>query len=95
MIRVDETVLEKAERLAKVKMEPSERERTMREMEKLLAYAEKLNEVDTEGVQPLSHGEPGERGLREDVGTNPDGRDALLMNVPKQSEKCPVVPKTV
>lgn len=95
MIKIDETVLEKAELLAKLKTEPSEREKTMREMEKLLAYTEKLNEVDTEGVEPLSHGEPGERSLREDVVTNPDGREQLLANVPKQSGNCPVVPKTV
>ncbi len=95
MIKIDETALEKTELLAKLRTEPSERERTMREMEKLLAYAEKLNEVDTEGVQPLSHGEPGEAFLREDEETNTNGKESFLSNVPKQSEDCPVVPKTV
>lgn len=95
MIKIDETVLEKAELLAKLKTEASEREKTMLEMEKLLAYAEKINEVDTEGVEPLSHGEPGGRSLREDTVTNPDGREQFLTNVPEQSDHCPVVPKTV
>ena len=45
MIKIDEAVLEKAEILAKLRIEPSEREKTMREMEKLLVYTEKLNEL--------------------------------------------------
>ena len=38
MVKVDETVLEKAEVLSKLQIAPSERERTMREMEMMLAY---------------------------------------------------------
>ena len=78
MVHVDEKTLEKAELLSKLKIASSERERTMTEMEKLLAYVERLNEVDTEGVLPLSHGEPGEGSLREDVVTNPDGKEDTL-----------------
>lgn len=95
MIKIDEAVLEKAELLAKLKIKVSERERTMKEMEKLLLYTEKLNEIDTEGVLPLSHGEPGGESLREDVITNPDGKEQILANVPEQRNDCPVVPKTV
>ena len=95
MIRIDEAVLKKAELLSKLKIAPAEREKTMTEMEKLLAYAEKLNEVDTEGVLPLSHGEPGECSLREDTVTNPDGRNGTLLQAPKQTDGQFVVPKTV
>ena len=95
MVHVDEKTLEKAELLSKLKIAPDQRERTMREMETLLAYVERLNEVDTEEVLPLSHGEPGASSLREDVVTNPDGREAALFNAPKQREGQFVVPKTV
>ena len=95
MIKIDETVLEKVELLAKLKIEPSEREKTMQEMEKLLKYTEKLNEVDTEGVMPLSHGEQAECSFREDTVTGVDGRDGLFANVPEQREGCLTVPKTV
>lgn len=95
MIKIDEAALEKAELLSKLKIEPSERKRTMKEMEKLLAYAEKLNELDTEGVEPLSHGVWSETAFREDVVTNPDGKDALLFGAPKQKDGQIVVPKTV
>ena len=95
MVSVDEKTLEKAELLSKLKIAPSERERTMREMETLLAYVERLNEVDTEGVLPLSHGEPGESSLREDIVTNLDGRADSLLNAPEQKDGQFVVPKTV
>lgn len=95
MVHVDEKILEKAELLSKLKMAPDQRERTMSEMEKLLAYVERLNEVDTEGVRPLSHGEPGERSLREDRVTNPDGKADTLLNAPEQRNGQFVVPKTV
>lgn len=95
MVYVDEKTLEKAELLSKLKIAPSERERTMREMETLLAYVERLNEVDTEGVLPLSHGEPGESSLREDKVTNPEGREDSLFNAPEQRNGQFVVPKTV
>lgn len=95
MVHVDEKTLEKAEMLSKLKIAPSERERTMTEMEKLLAYVERLNEVDTEGVLPLSHGEPGEGSLREDTVTNSDGKKETLLNAPEQKGGQFVVPKTV
>jgi len=95
MVSVDEKTLEKAELLSKLKIAPDERERTMGEMETLLAYMERLNEVDTEGVLPLSHGESGESSLREDVVTNPDGSAEALMNAPEQKNGQFVVPKTV
>lgn len=95
MIKIDEAVLEKAELLAKLKIDVAERERTMNEMEKLLLYTEKLNEIDTEGVLPFSYGEPGKATLREDEVTNPDGKAQTLANVPVQRNDCPVVPKTV
>lgn len=95
MVKVDEKTLEKAELLSKLQMAPDQRERTMQEMERLLAYAERLNEANTEGVLPLSHGEPGEVSLREDTVTNPDGKTDALSNAPIQKDGQFVVPKTV
>ncbi len=95
MVNVDEKTLEKAEMLSKLKIAPSERERTMREMETLLSYVERLNEVDSEGVLPLSHGEPGESRLREDTVAKTNGREDALSNAPEHRDGQFVVPKTV
>ncbi len=95
MVKIDEEALEKAELLAKLKLEGDERERAKAEMERLLLYVEKLNELDTENVAPLSHGAKAECRFREDVVTSPDGRTATLANAPKQRDGQFVVPKTV
>jgi len=95
MVKVDENALKKAELLSKLKMASSERERTMREMETLLSYVERLNEVDTEGVVPLSYGEFCENRFREDEVTNPNGKEEALFNAPEQKNGQFVVPKTV
>ena len=94
-MKVDETILQKAELLAKVTIEPSERKKTMEEMEKLLRYAEKLNELDTGDIDPLLHQREEENRFREDEVTEPDGRFDLLKNVPEQRDGRIVVPKTV
>ena len=95
MVHVDEKTLEKAELLSKLKIAPTEREHTIREMETLLAYVERLNEVDTEGVLPLSYEAQGSSGLREDRVTNCGGQEAVLRNAPAQKNGQLVVPKTV
>lgn len=95
MIKVDETVLQKAELLAKVTIEPSERQKTMKEMEKLLCYAEKLNELDTDQIDPLVHHREEENRFREDVVTGTDGREDTLCNAPGQRNGQITVPKTV
>ena len=95
MIKVDETILQKAELLAKVTIEPSEREKTMKEMEKLLQYAELLNQLDTAGTDPLVHHREGGNPFREDIVTGMDGRDDMLTNAPEHRKGQIVVPKTV
>lgn len=95
MIKIDERVLQKAELLAKVTIEPCERKKTMEEMEKLLRYAEKLNALDTKDTDPLLNLGNEENRFREDAVTSPDGREDALKNAPEQRDGQFVVPKTV
>ena len=64
-------------------------------MEKILTYVEKLNELDTEGIEPLAHTFSVGNVFREDVVTNNDDRDAMLANAPGCKEGQYQVPKTV
>ena len=63
-------------------------------MGKMLDYIDKLNELDTSGVEPMSHVFPVNNVFREDVVTNGDDRDNLLANAPEQKDGCYKVPKT-
>lgn len=95
MRRIDDATLEKMEILAKLELKEAEKKRTLEEMEKLLDYADKINELDTEGIAPLPHCVADGNVFREDTVTNPDGKEAALRNAPKQKDGQFVVPKTV
>ena len=60
-----------------------------------LDYIDTLNELDTEGIEPMSHVFPVNNVFREDVVTNGDGSKDTLKNAPLQKEQCFKVPKTI
>ena len=63
-------------------------------MGSMLDYIDKLNELVTEGVEPMSHVFPVNNVFREDVITNADDREQMLANAPQKKEGTYMVPKT-
>ena len=53
------------------------------------------NELDTTGVEPMSHVFPVQNVFREDVVVNGDDRENILKNAPEEKDGSFVVPKTV
>ena len=76
--------------LAKLELSPEEKEEA-----KMLDYIDKLNELDTTGVEPMSHVFPVNNVFRKDVVTNGDDRDEILANAPAKKDGAFMVPKTV
>lgn len=93
--KIDEATMDNVEILAKLALTPQERQKAMDEMEKILTYVEKLNELDTDQAEPLVHILPDVNVFREDEVTNGDGRKDSLINAPKAKEDQYIVPKTV
>lgn len=81
--------------LAKLELSESEKEAAMEDMSRMLDYIDKLNELDTVGVEPMSHVFPVSNVFREDVVTNGDERDQMLANAPDSKDGAFKVPKTV
>ena len=81
--------------LAKLELSGEEKEQAKKDMESMLDYVDKLNELDTDGVEPMSHVFPVNNVFREDVVTNGDGSKDTLKNAPLQKEQCFKVPKTI
>ena len=79
--------------LAKLELK-EEKEQAKKDMESMLDYIDKLNELDTEGVEPLSHVFPVHNVFREDEVTNGDDRENMLKNAPQKKEGTYMVPKT-
>lgn len=80
--------------LAKLELSDDEKEKAKEDMGKMLDYIDKLNELDTSGVEPMSHVFPVNNVFREDVVTNGDDRENILKNAPEERDGAFVVPKT-
>ena len=93
--RIDDEIMENVCILAKLSLKGRELESSREEMQKMLDYVQKLDELDTEQVPPLTHIFGDVNVFREDVVTNRESRDAMLANAPKVKEGQLQVPKTV
>lgn len=80
--------------LAKLELTGEEREQAKQDMGKMLDYIDKLGELDTTGVEPMSHVFPVQNVFREDVVTNGDGSAQTLQNAPEEKDGMFVVPRT-
>ena len=83
------------EKLGRIRLTDEEKEKALIDLRSILGYIDKLNELDTDSVEPLSHAFPITNVYREDIVTNSDQRDAILSNAPAQKDGCFKVPKTV
>lgn len=92
-IITDETI-EYVGILAKLELSKEEKEQAKKDMGSMLDYIDKLNELDTANVEPMSHVFPVQNVFREDVITNGDDRDAITSNAPEERDGAFVVPKT-
>ena len=81
--------------LAKLELSAEEKEAAKSDMGRMLDYIDKLNELDTSGVEPMSHVFPVHNVFREDVVENGDGHDDTLANAPSAKDDGFKVPKTI
>ena len=95
MNRIDDETIEYVGILAKLELDGQEKEDAKADMEKMLTFVEKMNELDTSGVEPMSHVFDVNNVLREDVVTNGDGSEDALKNAPKQKDGQYMVPITI
>ena len=66
--------------LAKLELSAEEKEQAKKDIGRMLDYVDKLNELDTASVEPMSHVFPVHNVFREDVVTNGDDRENMLKN---------------
>lgn len=90
----DETI-EYISILAKLELSQEEKEQAKTDMGRMLDYIDKLNELDTEGVEPMSHIFPVNNVFREDIVSESGDREAILSSAPETKDNCYKVPKTV
>lgn len=93
--KISDETIEYVGILAKLELSDEEKEAAKADMEKMLDYIDTLGELDTTGIEPMSHVFPVNNVFREDVVTNPDGREETLANAPQRKEDSFEVPRTI
>ncbi len=91
---IDDETIEYVGILAKLDLSPQEKEAAKKDMGRMLDYFDKLAELDTEDVEPMSHIFPVQNVFREDVVTNGDDSANILKNAPGCKDNMFRVPKT-
>lgn len=92
---IDDETIEYVGILAKLELSQEEKEAAKKDMGRMLDYIDQLNELDTSGVEPMSHVFPIHNVFREDVVGEAGDREAVLKNAPERTDEAFVVPKII
>jgi aspartyl-tRNA(Asn)/glutamyl-tRNA(Gln) amidotransferase subunit C len=82
-------------RLARLELAPDEERRLQIDMSEMLGYVDKLNELDTDNVEPTAQVGDSGTPVREDLVTNHAAADAMLANAPAREGFFFKVPKII
>lgn len=94
-MKIDREALQKIAHLARLEVKPEEEAALLASMESVLTWMEQLDELDTEGVEPLTHMTDEVNNWREDVAKNALSRQDGLNNAPSHDEAYIRVPKVI
>jgi aspartyl-tRNA(Asn)/glutamyl-tRNA(Gln) amidotransferase subunit C len=83
----------KVAKLARLQLSEADVARFTQQLGQVLGYVEMLNELNTDGVEPLAHPLEIQNVLREDVPVPSLPREAALSNAPKSDGRCFLVPQ--
>jgi aspartyl-tRNA(Asn)/glutamyl-tRNA(Gln) amidotransferase subunit C len=81
--------------LARLSLQEEEKDLYAKQLDQILSYIEKLNELNTDGVEPTSHSMPITNPMREDVVKESLSQEAALSNAPEKEQGCFKVPKII
>ena len=83
------------EKLARITLTEDEEKKVGNELQDIFTYIDMLNELDTDGVEAMSHCFPVTNVMREDEVQPSMSADEIVANAPESQDGCFVVPKTV
>ncbi|MBI5117070.1 Asp-tRNA(Asn)/Glu-tRNA(Gln) amidotransferase subunit GatC [Candidatus Poribacteria bacterium] len=95
-MKITREMIDHVAKLARLKFGERELEGFISQLNEILQYVEKLNELDTSGVPPTSHMFFEKTPMREDkVRDVPSPTDKLIENAPRREENFYVVPRVI
>ncbi|OUT70308.1 MAG: aspartyl/glutamyl-tRNA(Asn/Gln) amidotransferase subunit C [Planctomycetaceae bacterium TMED10] len=84
--------VQKIASLARLRITDQEAETLAAQLAQVITYIEQLNEVDTEGVEPMAHAIEQVNVLAEDTARDSFSREQMLRNAPSCDDECYRVP---
>jgi aspartyl-tRNA(Asn)/glutamyl-tRNA(Gln) amidotransferase subunit C len=92
---VNDALVDKLAHLSRLKFEDVEKEEIKKDLQKMIAFVEKLNELDTTAVEPLLHLTGEINILREDEVKGSISCEDAFKNAPSHDEQFFKVPKVI
>lgn len=94
-MKLDQQTTQKLAELSRLEFNEHELSDIQKDLEQMIGFVEKLNEINTEGVTPLTHISEEENQLREDVVSPSIDIETALKNAPASNERFFTVPKVI
>lgn len=94
-MEVNDAMVDKLAHLARLKFNEAEKQEIKTDLQRMIVFVEKLNELDLENVEPLLHMSNETNVLREDEVKGSVSRDEALKNAPVHDEQFFKVPKVI
>ncbi len=94
-MEVNDTLVDKLANLARLQFDNTEKSAIKNDLQRMIQFVEKLNELDTTGVSPLLHMSDNINALREDEIKGSISREDGLKNAAKKDSQFFKVPKVI
>ncbi len=95
MSKIDHKTVDEVAHLARLEFDAAGKDAMVKDMNNMLAFVEKLNELDTTGVEPLIYMTDESNVLREDVVKETITQKEALLNAPKKDSDYFKAPKVI
>lgn len=94
-MEVNEALVDKLAHLARLEFNGEEKQHIISDLQRIFGFVEKLQEVDTKGVEPLIYMSEERNVLRADVAKSDLAKKDALLNAPKKDSDYFRVPKVI
>ncbi len=94
-MKIDDALIDRLSILSKLKFEGADHTQIKENLERMLEFVDKLNELDTEGVEPLIYITDEVNRLRKDEASSAFTQEEALRNAPSKDSYYYKVPKVI
>jgi aspartyl-tRNA(Asn)/glutamyl-tRNA(Gln) amidotransferase subunit C len=84
MVLITIKEVEHVAKLARLELSEEEKTQFMEQLSKIIGYFNQLDEVNTEGIEPMAHSIPMVNVMREDIACDANLREEILNNAPQE-----------